>query len=1061
MSMKSLKNKNLVYEISEKKSEAMTLGPKEKRVPVMRQHEGRPSGKPAPSAPPSTMSQYKSKDRCWEGYEPTPGKKPYEEGSCKPVSKADKPFHGYNPKRHAKEGGLNDKFREKYNREHGSHLKRPVTGKVKPGSKAAKRRRSFCARMSGVPGPTSKDGKLTPKGASLKRWKCKSEEVSKGGPGSGIKGHVTNKTKDYLKDRGKKALLKLLQQLREELKGNPADKKDILARIKSVQGLIESKTEENKNLAKEKQVAAIAVMSGSKMLMGKRKDNGKYTNPGGHLEGKEAPHEGAAREVLEEAGIKVDPKKLEHLGHKDIELPSGKKRVHAFKLVVDADKIKPHSKNDPDKEVGKWEWIETKGGLPKHVKENLHTPHPRNLLLDKLSIKSFGLFVTDLIKAGPHKYIRKYMRGGKWVYVYHEAGHQPRQIPEEAVHHIKKLAELGDEHAKALHDSIEAHSEEKLKVLRQLADLNDQAAIDHLKSLGIDRAAERLEEKLIPAQVNKDESEMTLDEQRHNKAVETIKGAVDNKIYRHLAGHANSPYAARIASIPLQSVVDAVKSKKNIKAMLEELHKQMSRIDEAHRGLPQSQNQSAVSAGGYGSLAYNAAVASLESNGILPRGYSQVHRRGPERSVPEHVPFRGLRERQEREDRERQEREARERQEREERERRELAEVEGSMAHYMSQISERPLSVPEIRRLHSTVKQIFGENLRKEHWPYDFSNNGYTVKIKSMSFSERSIQFSFSVKDRNGAVVTERWQRTWSKQGGGVVDIHNDYLAVNPSARGADAPIGSLINKSQVELLRRFAPEKGQVTVYAALDVGGYNWANQGFSFEDSDIGGLRSAFGSFLARKGINLTEQELRQFTLPAHFAAFTDGHLYEHNAGSEIPLSKKQKEHRTVDGKPNGVPLTSEELRKGKTARMMVHLGKKFLLGRAWNGIMKVRDMTPDNEAFHYFQNYNNARDRAWSLLKPGYRMVVERVMGERAGAAVTRAPDVPPMPTSAAARRRRSPSVRRPRGFDSWEWQRQERWINENRPRLSRAAYRNAHRVMMETRSRSGGTEQIPF
>jgi hypothetical protein len=34
--------------------------------------------------------------------------------------------------------------------------------------------------MSGVPGPTSEDGKLTPKGASLKRWKCnKSLEKSK------------------------------------------------------------------------------------------------------------------------------------------------------------------------------------------------------------------------------------------------------------------------------------------------------------------------------------------------------------------------------------------------------------------------------------------------------------------------------------------------------------------------------------------------------------------------------------------------------------------------------------------------------------------------------------------------------------------------------------------------------------------------------------------------------------------------------------------------------------------------------------------------------------------
>lgn len=82
------------------------------------------------------------------------------------------PFINYTPSRHSKEGGLNDEYRKKYNRETGSNLKRPVTGKVKPGSKAAKRRKSFCARMSGVEGPTSKDGKLTPKGAALKRWKC-------------------------------------------------------------------------------------------------------------------------------------------------------------------------------------------------------------------------------------------------------------------------------------------------------------------------------------------------------------------------------------------------------------------------------------------------------------------------------------------------------------------------------------------------------------------------------------------------------------------------------------------------------------------------------------------------------------------------------------------------------------------------------------------------------------------------------------------------------------------------------------------------------------------------
>ena len=86
-----------------------------------------------------------------------------------------KPFHGYNPNKHARTGGLNAKGRAAAKRKTGANLKRPVTkkpSKLKPGGKAAKRRKSFCARMGGMKGPTSKGGKLTPKGAALKRWNC-------------------------------------------------------------------------------------------------------------------------------------------------------------------------------------------------------------------------------------------------------------------------------------------------------------------------------------------------------------------------------------------------------------------------------------------------------------------------------------------------------------------------------------------------------------------------------------------------------------------------------------------------------------------------------------------------------------------------------------------------------------------------------------------------------------------------------------------------------------------------------------------------------------------------
>ena len=53
----------------------------------------------------------------------------------------------------------------KYRRDNpGSKLKTAVTGKVKPGSKAANRRKSFCARSKGWKGERGK--------AARRRWKC-------------------------------------------------------------------------------------------------------------------------------------------------------------------------------------------------------------------------------------------------------------------------------------------------------------------------------------------------------------------------------------------------------------------------------------------------------------------------------------------------------------------------------------------------------------------------------------------------------------------------------------------------------------------------------------------------------------------------------------------------------------------------------------------------------------------------------------------------------------------------------------------------------------------------
>ena len=74
-------------------------------------------------------------------------------------------------------GGLNTKGVASYRKANpGSKLKMAVTtkpSKLKPDSKDAKRRKSFCARMSGVKGPMKDEkGKPTRKALALKKWNC-------------------------------------------------------------------------------------------------------------------------------------------------------------------------------------------------------------------------------------------------------------------------------------------------------------------------------------------------------------------------------------------------------------------------------------------------------------------------------------------------------------------------------------------------------------------------------------------------------------------------------------------------------------------------------------------------------------------------------------------------------------------------------------------------------------------------------------------------------------------------------------------------------------------------
>jgi len=120
-------------------------------------------------------------EACWTGYKQVGMKKKGGKSvpNCVPTNETEVDETAAWQKKSGKNknGGLNQKGVDSYRREHpGSKLQTAVTtkpSKLKPGSKDAKRRKSFCARMSGVDGPMKdENGKPTRKALALRKWNC-------------------------------------------------------------------------------------------------------------------------------------------------------------------------------------------------------------------------------------------------------------------------------------------------------------------------------------------------------------------------------------------------------------------------------------------------------------------------------------------------------------------------------------------------------------------------------------------------------------------------------------------------------------------------------------------------------------------------------------------------------------------------------------------------------------------------------------------------------------------------------------------------------------------------
>jgi GNAT superfamily N-acetyltransferase len=135
------------------------------------------------------------------------------------------------------------------------------------------------------------------------------------------------------------------------------------------------------------------------------------------------------------------------------------------------------------------------------------------------------------------------------------------------------------------------------------------------------------------------------------------------------------------------------------------------------------------------------------------------------------------------------------------------------------------LRSPELRRAGTSpeakaaIEGIFG---------YTHEGTGWrTVMNDYSSYTYRDrAQFDGTIQDADGNVVG-RVQRTVKYHANGKIEVHHDYLAMNPEYQGqgfADA-----YYKHLYENYERLAVT--DVTIDANIDVGGYAWAQRGFTW--------------------------------------------------------------------------------------------------------------------------------------------------------------------------------------------------------------------------------------
>ena len=148
-------------------------------------------------------------------------------------------------------------------------------------------------------------------------------------------------------------------------------------------------------------IVCVGITHKGKVLTGKRKDNGLWAFPGGHMDEAETIEEAVCREALEETGIEINPKDLKSITPIIVDGKTSRngKSFSVFPFTCElGEMVMPKICDDPDYEFAQIAWVPIDANSPELKPESRHAKNDailKHLLGDKVKNDAHDLLYHE------------------------------------------------------------------------------------------------------------------------------------------------------------------------------------------------------------------------------------------------------------------------------------------------------------------------------------------------------------------------------------------------------------------------------------------------------------------------------------------------------------------------------------------------------------------------------------------------------------------------------------------------------------------------------------------